>query len=218
MSSVRLDERSRKECILNLVTIPFQERWQGPMLNLGNPEAALTKSCTSRTEKYGDVGDRFRAFDRAFEFTEIRQCELSYVASDLWKEEGCENSDDFRAAWVGLHRRRGFVPDQVVYVHFFKPVVPVILELTEYTNLHELIIKRNEEHGDADLVLIAALLADRQGPVARGYVMEKLAALNAPYPENLLDIPGVQRMTCALEEHSNAPIRWLATSSGNRFT
>ncbi len=85
----------------------------------------------------------------------------------------------------------------------------------EFEHVRELVEARNESHGDATLVVLAALLAGKTEPVHRSYVMEKLRAARGPHPEKLLDVFGLKRFRTALEEHANDPIQWLAESSGN---
>ena len=79
----------------------------------------------------------------------------------------------------------------------------------------ELTQRRGEEHGDADLVALAALLVGRKAPVSRRYGLEKLHQLSkGASPFNLLDPHGLRRYIRALEEHWDAPIRWLADQAG----
>ena len=92
----------------------------------------------------------------------------------------------------------------------------------EYEHVRELIITRNEARGDAELIVIAAVLAGRPGEIARSYVFEKLHMIatmrSSPgesYPENLLDLLAIRRFRVAVEEHADNPIQWLAESSGN---
>lgn len=81
----------------------------------------------------------------------------------------------------------------------------------QYAHVHRLLALRNEEHGDAELIVVAAILAGRTGAVARSYVFEKLAAVRGAYPENLLDPFALTRLQMALEEHASNPIRWLGS-------
>ena len=92
----------------------------------------------------------------------------------------------------------------------------------EYEHVRELIGSRNESHGDADLIVIAAVIAGRNGDIARSYLFEKMHTLatmrcspGGSYPENLLDFFGLKRLREAIEEHADNPIQWLAKSSGN---
>jgi hypothetical protein len=95
------------------IHIPFREQFK---------EAMRTgkKTCTSRNEKYGDVGDIFGAFSKWFVLTEVRQEKLTTVAHFLYREEGFNRSSEFMDCWNQIHPRKGYVSEQVVWVHIFK--------------------------------------------------------------------------------------------------
>lgn len=95
------------------VKIPFQERWQELMLT-------GRKVCTSRTRRYGDVGDTFYTFGERFALTKVTQWRLESVACLLCKDEGCVFPEEFRTMWRILHPRAGWRPEQKVWVHYFK--------------------------------------------------------------------------------------------------
>lgn len=95
------------------IILPLQPRWQHKML-LG------LKIVTSRPHKYGHAGDTFRYFGANFVILAIEKHTLDYVANNLYKEEGCDNPDEFRRIWSMLHPRKGFIPTQLVWVHFFR--------------------------------------------------------------------------------------------------
>jgi hypothetical protein len=97
------------------IEIPFHDHmkkqvWEGK------------KSCTSRTKRYGKVGDRFRIGIHQYRLTGIMKRSLDYVATKLWREEGFESEQAFVDFWNMLHPSKLFDPDQLVYVHFFEPV------------------------------------------------------------------------------------------------
>lgn len=98
------------------VTIPFQSHWQYKMLN-------GLKTCSSRPKKYGNVDDWFEQFGARFIIVSINTATLEYIANYLYKEEGCDNPDEFKNIWRGLHPRKGWVPSQVVFTHFFRKEV-----------------------------------------------------------------------------------------------
>lgn len=77
------------------------------------------KTCTSRTRKYGEPGDVFTAFGAQFRIVRVERLPLKYVATIYHQEEGFCDASGFISAWRKLHQVRGYVPDQVVYVHFF---------------------------------------------------------------------------------------------------
>lgn len=97
------------------VTIPFLERFKEPMLN-------GTKTMTSRSKKYGNVGDTFDAFEATFEITEVGRLKLGDIAS-FWKEEGMGSIDDFWKTWAQIHPLKNSMED-IFYFHKFKKVSP----------------------------------------------------------------------------------------------
>lgn len=96
------------------VKIPFLPRFQEPMLN-------GTKIMTSRTRKYGQVGDVFKAFGAMFKITEVFRLELGDIAS-FWKDEGCKSLDDFVETWKKIHPNKPYRLNDRYYVHRFKKV------------------------------------------------------------------------------------------------
>jgi hypothetical protein len=94
------------------VRVPFQQRWQQALLEGG-------KVCTSRTKRLGGPGDTFEAFGADFELRTVERLTLRDIRDNLHLQEGCETADEFQRLWTDLHPRKGFVPDQLVYVHWF---------------------------------------------------------------------------------------------------
>lgn len=94
------------------VTIPFQEDFKDPMLE-------GRKNYTSRTKKYGKPGDTFTCFGTTFTIEGVVKAPLWYVAQYLYQGEGFATREDFIKCWERLHPRKGYVPDQQVWVHFF---------------------------------------------------------------------------------------------------
>ena len=95
------------------ISIPFREEFQDKMLS-------DKKTATSRTEKYGDVGDTFKAFGAEFQITRVYQYKLDAVAYLLCHEEGFDSPDEFMACWATIHPQKGYVPSQTVWVHGFR--------------------------------------------------------------------------------------------------
>ena len=95
------------------VKIPFQERWRDAMLD-------NRKVCTSRNRRYGKPGDIFQAFGTDFELLTIAEMSLKEVSDNLFQQEGCSSPGEFERLWAELHPRRGFVPGQMVNVHYFR--------------------------------------------------------------------------------------------------
>ena len=99
------------------VKIPFYARFKEPLLN-------GTKTWTSRTKRYGKIGDTFDAFGATFAITDIKHWHLSFVTNH-WKEEGCESREDFIQLWQKIHPRKGYDPYQQVYVHIFRRMTKI---------------------------------------------------------------------------------------------
>jgi len=98
-----------------LVDIPFQPKWQHKML-------VGLKTCTSRTKRYGHTGDTFRHFGKTFIMLSIEKRTLKNIADNLYTQEGCDSQEEFKEVWIELHPRKGWVPNQKVFVHFFEKV------------------------------------------------------------------------------------------------
>ena len=97
------------------VTIPFQEDFKDRMLE-------GKKNATTRTKRYGEVGDTFSAFDATFEIIQVWRIPLGLVANALSKAEGFQSPEDFIQCWKRLHPRKGYMQEQKVYTHIFKLV------------------------------------------------------------------------------------------------
>lgn len=92
--------------------IPFKEMWRDKMLN-------GQKVCTSRTKVYGIPGQQFEVFGHRFMLTKVESVHLENVCAVLYKQEGCKDAQEFYDIWAKLHPRKGFVHNQIVYVHWF---------------------------------------------------------------------------------------------------
>jgi len=97
------------------VKIPFKERFREVLLD-------GTKTWTSRTRRMGNPGDTFPAFGATFEIERVERRTLRDIMRNHWKEEGCKDYIDFFTVWEEIHKRKGFVPSQRVWVHIFKRV------------------------------------------------------------------------------------------------
>lgn len=102
------------------VKIPFQERWREKMLSGPTMLRGVPKTCTSRTSPYGQPGDTFQAFGATFELLAVRPLTLGVVAMYFAPAEGCASPDAFKEVWIELHPRKGWKPNQLVYVHQFR--------------------------------------------------------------------------------------------------
>jgi len=102
------------------VDIPFND-WSRVQL-------AKTKRATSRTKKYGSVGDTFevKLFHRLekvkYQLTYIERVTLGFVAEHLYELEGANSQQELIDVWIKLHPLKGFEKDQKVYLHVFKEV------------------------------------------------------------------------------------------------
>lgn len=79
------------------------------------------KTCTSRNKKYGKIGDSFTAFGGEFEIYLIEKRRLDFVALHYNKQEGFKTPQEFVKFWKKLHPRKGFIMNQEVWVHWWKP-------------------------------------------------------------------------------------------------
>jgi hypothetical protein len=86
-------------------------------------EAAIDglKTCTSRNKAYGNAGDTFKIKDKTFVLIAVVNWSLRSVAEMLYIAEGFDSPDSFKLKWVKLHPRKGWIDEQKVWVHFFRP-------------------------------------------------------------------------------------------------
>ncbi len=81
-----------------------------------------TKTVTSRTKRYGSPGDRLAVGEPGETVTliEVERLTLECVAAWRYSEEGFASPDEFKRAWCEIHPRKGWVPEQLVWVHEFR--------------------------------------------------------------------------------------------------
>ena len=94
------------------IEIPFND-WSKERLNL------CVKTATSRTKKYGNVGDTFTVEDSKYKITLINKLPLWFIANELFETEGCKSTQEFIDVWEEIHPRKGWVDEQEVYYHYF---------------------------------------------------------------------------------------------------
>lgn len=86
------------------------------------------KFVTTRSKKYGDVGDVFTIFGETFILTSIFKRPLDSVATLLYEAEGFNSRAEFIECWEKIHPRVGFVPNREYWVHmwgnYFGKTVP----------------------------------------------------------------------------------------------
>ena len=95
------------------VKIPFKKEFREVMTN-------GRKVVTSRTKQMGKYGDTFEAFGKTFVILAVTKKSLGMVATLYWYEEGCDSKQEFIDVWKKIHPRKGYVPEQIVYLHRFK--------------------------------------------------------------------------------------------------
>lgn len=78
------------------------------------------KTATSRTKRYGKVGDTFYIEDVLFEITDVSQHLLEWIATMRYEREGFLSPQAFRYKWEKLHPHKGFVPEQRVWFHEYR--------------------------------------------------------------------------------------------------
>ena len=75
------------------------------------------KCCTSRSKKYGELGDTFNVEGEVFRIVDIVPELLSDITALYYRCEGCRTADEFIDLWKRLHRGV-WNPDRVYYIHF----------------------------------------------------------------------------------------------------
>jgi len=98
---------------MNGIEIPFT-LWSKAMINKNK------KRATTRTKKYGNVGDTFTVDGRKFKILYIHKYPLGFIRDYFWKIEGANNPNEFVDAWEAIHNRKGFVENQIVWFHLFE--------------------------------------------------------------------------------------------------
>lgn len=98
------------------VKIPFRQEFRDVMLS-------GEKTMTSRTKRYGNMGDTFKIFGVTFQLTKQPwKMYLGVVAYLFYTKEGLDSEDEFIAVWNEIHPRKGFDPEQQVWAHTFKRI------------------------------------------------------------------------------------------------
>lgn len=97
------------------IIIPFNQ-WSRTKLMLKR------KTATTRTKRYGDIGDTFNEMGITYEIEYIIRCKLSFVTEYYYEKEGCGSRDEFKEIWRAIHRNKGYIPDWPVWLHCFKEI------------------------------------------------------------------------------------------------
>jgi len=93
------------------MVIPFRKDMQALIL-------AGKKTATTRTKRYGIVGDWFYIGSKAYVLTNVEKVTLGYVATQKYRDEGFESPHDFIHVWQQIHPK-GFIDEQKVWLHEF---------------------------------------------------------------------------------------------------
>lgn len=97
------------------VEIPFNE-WSRERMRRGK------KTATSRTKRYGEVGDWFEVDGQRYELIYVTRSCLDTIKKWYYRWEGCKTPEEFVEVWESIHRRAGFRPTQKIWFHVFKKV------------------------------------------------------------------------------------------------
>ncbi len=94
------------------ISIPFHSRFLIPV-------ASGNKIYTTRTKKYGKVGDWFYLGKSKIklEIVSIQRKKLGEIAKELWWQEGFYSPEEFIGFWLTIHRK--WTPEKIVYLHRF---------------------------------------------------------------------------------------------------
>ena len=80
-----------------------------------------TKKATSRTRKFGNVGDTFLCINGIQYIIDlVIKLPLWFIAEDLYRSEGATSVDEFIEQWKSIHPKRGYKPADEVWYHHFK--------------------------------------------------------------------------------------------------
>lgn len=101
------------------IDIPFND-WSSERHEHGD------KRATTRTDRYGDSGDRFvdKAAGMVFELTHVVRVPLGVVAEQFYEVEGAGSTEEFVEIWGDIHYRRGYDPEWPVWLHLYREVEP----------------------------------------------------------------------------------------------
>jgi len=73
----------------------------------------------------GAVGEVMDTIAGPIEIIFIEPAKLGWVAETLWAGEGCNSPDHFISVWEHIHPKKGYDPDQTVYLHSIRRVETV---------------------------------------------------------------------------------------------
>jgi len=97
---------------MTIIDVPFLQAFKRPMLD-------GRKTCTTRSKKYGEVGDIFGAWGLDFVLTEVARIPLHAVRDHHWEAEGVNSPTAFVKVWENIHPKKGFEPNAKKWLHRF---------------------------------------------------------------------------------------------------
>lgn len=82
------------------------------------------KTATTRSKRYGEIGDIHSVVGLSLWLETIYQARvtLGFVARYFWRHEGAISEEDFIKVWVEIHPKKGFDPNQKVWLHLFREI------------------------------------------------------------------------------------------------
>ncbi|MDH7514201.1 MAG: hypothetical protein QHH14_14755 [Clostridiales bacterium] len=95
------------------------------------------KRWTARYKPKGRPGDIFDVLHHCFKIVRVFRARLSEVA-DNYELEGFRSREEFVERWKKIHPKRGFRPDDIVWVHEFEPEYNARIERFRYEESEEI--------------------------------------------------------------------------------
>lgn len=79
------------------------------------------KTMTSRTKRYGEAGEVLDSPAGKLRLRAVTRVRLDVVL-EFYRQEGCQSPQEFIDIWKRIHPRRGFLPNELVWLHEFEVV------------------------------------------------------------------------------------------------
>ncbi len=93
------------------INIPFHERFWIEIM-------ASRKTMTTRSKRYGKIGDFFCIHKTRCIITGVERMELGKIVKKFYHEEGFSSPGEFKKFWLTIHRK--WQPEKKFYLHTFK--------------------------------------------------------------------------------------------------
>jgi len=97
------------------IDIPFNDWSKNKLIQ-------CKKIATSRSKKYGEVGDFFEFQGDKYIIVMIKKLPLWFIADVLYDSEGADSPDEFRNVWAKIHYRKPVDERKEYFYHFFKRI------------------------------------------------------------------------------------------------